>query len=238
MNTFKLFILLILSAVLSAHVYAEEAEGPWSGKAGLGYLSTDGNSETTNLNADFGLGYDMGRWHHSLNALAIGGSTTGVTTAERYFLGLKSDFDINAVSYWFGLVDLDKDKFSAYDLRTTEALGYGRRLIDTDSRKWNVEIGAGASQLEPIIGDDISDAILRLATDYLWKFSETAEFEQTFGVESGDSNTFLQSVSSVKATLYENIGLRLSYSLKNNSDVPVGIEKTDSFTAISLEYGF
>jgi hypothetical protein len=26
--------------------------------------------------------------------------------------------------------------------------------------------------------------------------------------------------------------------LKNNSDVLPGIEKTDSFTAISLEYGF
>jgi hypothetical protein len=30
----------------------------------------------------------------------------------------------------------------------------------------------------------------------------------------------------------------LSYVIKNNSDVPAGIEKTDRFTALSLEYGF
>jgi putative salt-induced outer membrane protein YdiY len=30
----------------------------------------------------------------------------------------------------------------------------------------------------------------------------------------------------------------LSYVIKNNSEVPVGIRKTDRYTAISLEYGF
>ena len=233
---------LILSAALLglsfSTIHAEEADSPWTGRAGLGFLSTDGNSETSSLNADLGLGYSVGRWSHGLTALAIGGNTSGFTTAERYFIGLKSDWAINDRSYIFGLLDADKDRFSAYDLRTTEAVGYGRKLINTESRKWNVEIGAGATQLEPIIGENISEAILRLATDYHWDFSETAAFNQTFAIESGDSNTYMESVSSVKAKLFKDLGVRLSYSLKNNSDVPVGIEKTDTFTSISLEYSF
>ncbi len=228
----------VLAMSFSAAVLAEEVEGPWSGKAGFGFLSTDGNSETTSLNADLGVAYKTGRWTHGLTALAISGSTSGFTTAERYFLGLKSDWAINDKSYIFGLIDADKDKFSAYDLRTTETVGYGRKLINTDTRQWNVEIGVGATQLEPIIGEDISDAILRLATDYHWNLSETALFEQTVGIEAGDSNTFLESVTSLKAQVYKDIGIRFSYSIKNNSDVPVGIEKTDTFTAISLEYSF
>ena len=48
----------------------------------------------------------------------------------------------------------------------------------------------------------------------------------------------MESVSSVKAKLFKDLGVRFSYSLKNNSDVPVGIEKTDTFTSISLEYSF
>jgi putative salt-induced outer membrane protein YdiY len=35
-----------------------------------------------------------------------------------------------------------------------------------------------------------------------------------------------------------NLALVASYVIKSNSDVPVGIEKTDRYTAISLEYGF
>jgi len=246
MQHFKKIIIAtaLISFSFASNIQAEEETGPWSGKAGLGFLSTDGNSETTSVNADFGLGYTTGRWTHGLSALAIGGNTSGLTTAERYFLGLKSDWAINDKSYLFGLVDADKDRFSAYDLRTTEAIGYGRKLINTDTRKWNVEIGAGATQLEPFIGDDTNDTILRLGTDYHWDFSKTAAFDQVLTIESGDTNTYLESITSVQAKLYENLGLRLSYSIKNNSDVPeVGpglteIEKTDTFTAISLEYSF
>jgi putative salt-induced outer membrane protein len=34
------------------------------------------------------------------------------------------------------------------------------------------------------------------------------------------------------------LALVLSYTIKNNSDVPAGVEETDTFTAISLEYAF
>jgi hypothetical protein len=30
----------------------------------------------------------------------------------------------------------------------------------------------------------------------------------------------------------------LSFVIKSNSDVPVGIEKTDRYTSVALEYGF
>ena len=227
-----------LSLGLLENASAQELKKPWSGKAGLGYLSTDGNSESSSLNSNLALAYEIGRWHHGLSALAISGSSNDVTTAERYALKLKSDFDINTISYFFALAEADKDRFSAYDLRTTQAVGYGRHLLKTDTQMWKIEIGAGVTQLKPVLGPSNSDAIVRLATDYRWKFSETADFTQKLSVESGETNTYLESTTSLKATVYKNLGLRLSYSLKNNSDVPPGVEKTDTFTAISLEYSF
>ena len=74
--------------------------------------------------------------------------------------------------------------------------------------------------------------------DYKWQFSETAAFEQTFVLEAGEDNTFLESKSSVSATLVGALSLVASYTVRNNSDVPAGTEKTDTQTAISLEYGF
>jgi putative salt-induced outer membrane protein len=42
----------------------------------------------------------------------------------------------------------------------------------------------------------------------------------------------------LRADIIGNLALVLSYRLRHNSDVPAGTEKTDRFTAISLEYGF
>ena len=57
-------------------------------------------------------------------------------------------------------------------------------------------------------------------------------------IEQGDDNRYTESTSALKTRIVGNLALVLSYVIKNNSDVPVGIEKTDRFTAISLEYGF
>jgi putative salt-induced outer membrane protein len=51
-------------------------------------------------------------------------------------------------------------------------------------------------------------------------------------------NTYLESVSAVTARLVGQLALVASYTVKNNSDVPVGTENTDTFSAIALEYRF
>ena len=76
------------------------------------------------------------------------------------------------------------------------------------------------------------------ALDYAWQISETSAFQQTLAVESGNENTYTESVTSLSASLVGNLALVASYTIKNNSEVPVGTEETDKFTAISLEYTF
>ncbi len=83
-----------------------------------------------------------------------------------------------------------------------------------------------------------SGVIGTLGLDYVWTFSETSNFEQNIGVETGSDNTYLESVSAIRAKLLGDLAIVLSYTVRNNSDVPVGNEKTDKFTAISLEYAF
>jgi putative salt-induced outer membrane protein len=59
-----------------------------------------------------------------------------------------------------------------------------------------------------------------------------------FAIESGADNRYTESVTSLSTDVWGDIALVLSYTIKSNSDVPVGTEKTDTFTAISLEYSF
>ena len=82
------------------------------------------------------------------------------------------------------------------------------------------------------------EAILRGSADYKWTISQTSEFTQDLIVENGSKNTYVESVSALKARVFDDISLVISFTVKSNSDVPQGSKKTDTFSAVSLEYGF
>jgi putative salt-induced outer membrane protein len=217
---------------------AQDEDEGLSGQLALGYLATSGNSDSENLSLNFGGDYYGDVWHHSLDGRAVRASTSGVTTAEAYGLSWQSAREFGGKSYMFGRAAWDKDKFSGYDQQIREVLGYGRHFIDNDRHKLDGEVGAGARQSDLRDGTSQDETILRLNLSYKLQISETAEFEQTFGVESGSDNTYTESVTALSADVWESLAIVLSYTVKNNSDVPFGTEKRDTFTAVALEYSF
>lgn len=217
---------------------AEKEEGPWSGKAALGFLATSGNTESSSLNSAFTIAYTTGRWAHSLEASAINASEDDETTAEAYQLGWKTEFNMTERDFLFGRVNWRKDRFSGYEQQLSQSAGYGRRLIDTGVHFLNVELGVGARQADLTDGTSEEDFIWRGGINYQWKFSEFAQFTQDFTAESGAENTYSESVSAVKTRLVGALALVASYTVRNNSVVPAGTENTDTFAALSLEYAF
>ncbi|HEX2140275.1 MAG TPA: DUF481 domain-containing protein [Woeseiaceae bacterium] len=239
-------LLVIGTLVLAFETQAQQAPAPaavaeadpWLIKAALGYLATSGNTESSSLNSGFSISFDDDLWLHSLEGTAIKSSENTDTTAEAYGVGWKSEYSLTKSDFLFVRVNWRKDRFSGYEQQLSETVGYGRRLIDTGAHVLNVEIGAGARQAELADGTMEDELIKRGGFTYQWKFSKTAEFAQTVAAESGPDNTWLETVSAVKARLVEDLALVASYPVKNNSSVPVGSENTDRFAAISLEYSF
>jgi putative salt-induced outer membrane protein len=235
----RLFLVLVL-IVTPLSLVAEEAEeeSPWAGKATLGYLATSGNTENSTLNSGFEIGYASGKWAHLLEAAAITASESKTRTAEAYDLGWKSERRITDQDFLFGRLQWRKDNFGAYDTQFSQTLGYGRRLIHNDEHKLNVELGVGARQSELQSGEDGNETIFTAGGYYRWQFSETAEFRQDLKTEAGSSNTYTESVTAISARLIGDLALVASYTIKNNSHVPPLTEKTDTYTALSLEYLF
>jgi putative salt-induced outer membrane protein len=246
MNLRSVVVCALLLAAPFVVAQEEEAESPWAGKATLGYLATSGNTDNSTLNSSFEISYSTGDWKHLFGARAINATEDESTTAEAYEAGWKSERNFSEHNYMFGQLDWRRDRFSGYETQFSQTVGYGRRLIDKEAHKLNVEIGAGArqSKLADVDGSKESETILRAGLGYTWQISETAVFTQDFKVESGDANTYSESKSALSATLVGNLALVASYTIKNNSDVPVvpppapPIEKTDTYTALSLEYAF
>ena len=231
-------LLLLTTCLLgAATAFAQDEEG-FSGRAALGYLSTTGNTETESVNINFLMGWNYAPWHHRFSGLAVRSSTASVTTAEAYGLSWKTNYDITETAYWYGLLAWDKDEFSAYDQQVREAIGYGRHFINTERHVLSGEIGIGARQADLRDGTSKDEAILRLSGDYVWNISDTSTFNQTLAIENGSDNTYLEAKSSLSADIRDNLALVVSYTIKSNSDVLPGTEKTDTFTSVSVEYSF
>lgn len=231
-------LVMVAALVAPVSIMAQEAESPWSGKATLGYLATSGNTENSTLNSGFDVAYVAGKWEHKLHMAAINAMENEVTTAESYDVGWKSERNLTDHDFLFGRLHWRKDRFGGFDTQFSQTVGYGRRLIDTDAHKLNAEIGAGARQSEDQLGVEENETVVRGGLDYTWHFSETADFSQDISLESGDINTYVESVTAISAKLIGNLALVASYTVKHNTDVPPLTEKTDTYTALSLEYKF
>jgi putative salt-induced outer membrane protein len=229
-----------------------EDKGPWSAKLAGGYAKTSGNSDSSAANFSGEGRYDKDRWHHILGATAVINSSAenrdspSDTTAESYWGGLKSQYDIAPAWYGFASLDWYKDRFSAYDHQLYEAAGAGWRILRSETHKLDIELGAGAKQAKLVSGDDQNEAIGLLRGLYTWQISKNAAFVQKLAVLSGSDNTYTESVSQLKAGIIGNVSMVLGYTWKHNSDVeidtslapPRAFDKTDTYTTVSLEYVF
>ena len=217
---------------------AAEPESPWSGSLSLGYLSTSGNTDTTTYKTAFEIAYEKNKWKHTFNGGANGAEDTGVSTAESYQAAWKTDYNLTEKDYLFGLINWNKDRFSGVTEQLSETVGYGRRVLETPSHVLNLEIGAGNRDADLSDGTTEGGAIVRGGLDYTWIFSETSGFDQSINIESGSDNTYIESVSAVRAKIVGDFAIVLSYTVRQNSDVPVGNVKTDKLSAVSIEYAF
>lgn len=219
-------------------ITAAKLNDAWFGSVGFGAILSRGNTETTNVIANATAKLDQETWRHKIEAAALNTDSNGNTTAERYLLGYKIDYKLNAKSYLFSALRAEFDKFSGYDQQLSAAIGYGFRAIDSTSDSLDLEIGAGVRQNKLANGETESEAIARAALDYQHYFSKTAEFRQSVLVLSGNSNTSINSVTAIRANLVSSIALEAGLLIKYNSDPVTGSKTTDTITSVSLVYGF
>jgi putative salt-induced outer membrane protein len=226
-----------LSALLA--VPAAAHAGDFKGEAAAGLLMTSGNSESQSLNGKVAVDYLAAPWKNIFSATAINNGSDDGRTAERYTASNQLNYDLDPDNYLFGVVDWEKDRFGAYNQRTSEAVGYGRHILKGPVHILDAEIGGGMRQQEEQeTGDKNSEGIVRGSGKYTWKISETSAFAQALKVEYGKDNTFSESITELKMTVVGTLFASLSFTVHHNSHAPADTDKTDTFTAVNLGYAF
>lgn len=238
---------LLAAVVLATPALAVE---PWSGDVGVGYLATSGNSESSSVNGKFELVYTAKRWRNTLNGAATQSAqedeATGETrrSAERYTAGDKADFNFTERDYAFVAFEWEKDLVGPIRERMSETAGYGRKVLTGPEHTLELELGAGVRQTETQVTPEApvavtsDDAIGRGRLAYRWAFTENNHFAETIKVESGESNTLSESVSELKLQVVGALFALASFTVRQNSDVPPGTEKTDTIASFSLGWTF
>ncbi len=235
-------------ASVTGNAFAEEEKSeeksPWSSSVELGFIKTTGNTETQNIAAKANVVYEVDRWRHTGYAEGYGSEAKNQTTgedevnAERYQLLGKTDYKFTELDYAFGLINLQKDRFTGFEYEHVVSIGYGRKAIKQDNMELDLEIGPGNRFFKVDGGQAEEDAVLRLSANYWWKITDASKFTQILTTDIGETFTSSESITGIQANINKTLALKFTYTVRHRSKVPADNVRTDTETAMTLVYTF
>lgn len=241
MNFLKSTFILLTSLatyllVTPLHAAADQV---WSGEGEFGISIIEGNSESEDISAKLELNKHQNKWRHKINFETLKSKSDGITEDEYYIATGKSDYFFREETYAFGAVRYEEDRFSSFEHQLSLSAGYGSRFISNDVQTLDASVGLGVKRSEEqITGIKQNEVILRLGGNYIHKIGAHSEFTEELLIETGEDNTLSESVTGFKTSVTKRIATKLSYSIKHNSNVPVGTKNTDKKTAVTVVFSF
>jgi putative salt-induced outer membrane protein len=233
--------ILALGAVTPA--YAD-----WTGKGEAGLVVSSGNTETETANVKIAMAHERDKWKNAFGLNGLYASDDTGATAQRWEAFTQSDYNFSPKTFWFGAARYEDDRFSGFEYQATVSTGLGRKFIDTDRTKFVGTAGVGYKFFETQdVFDDVTGVLIeegareeqvvfRSTLDFDHKFTETTSLIDKFIVEAGSDNTFYQNDISLQVKINAVLALAVGYSVRHNTDPPLGFEKTDTLTTVNLVY--
>ncbi|MBD3648369.1 MAG: DUF481 domain-containing protein [Pseudomonadales bacterium] len=228
-------------AVLPMTAHASEEGGEdngkiWSGTLEVGAVFTTGNTEEENLKFRTDWLRDTEHWAHAFHMDGLRSSQEGELTAHRLYAYYQADRKLNDIESIFARVSYEDDRFSGFDYQWDATSGYSRILIDDETMKLDTDVGAGFRVSSLDDGDKEEELIVRLAGTFTWQVSENSRFGQKLSTEIGEESTISRSETSLSANISGSLAMKLTYTVKHNSDPPVDTEATDTEASVTLVY--
>jgi len=237
---------LILSLLTAT---AAQAQG-WTGKAELGILFADGNSESKSANAKIDFTHEGVDWKNNFYAAALYGENAEFANAERYEVRYQADYKITDKLSWFVGLRGEQDRFSGFAYQATASTGATFQMIENNDTKFDISLGAGYKRFQPqtliqtdagevidrIRGEDSDDPVATLGSNYEHAFNANTKITNKFLTEAGQENTSVQNDLALQVTMYEAFALAVGIGVRYNSDPPPLAESTDTLFTVNLVY--
>lgn len=221
---------------------AEKDKMGWDGSIQAGGVFNTGNSQQLNVNGKATVQYRHTHWQGNAELEGELNTSKGDTTAARVAFKGEGRYHFDTKNYTFIHVETVADRFATYDLIFSDAIGYGRIILNDDNNYLSAELGPGSRQSR-ISGRETYqvEAILNVDGKYIRRLTDTTQFTQTVNFDIGNENTHTKLVSALKTKMSKNLALELSYTVENDTKIPKGsknTKRTDTITKLAVVYDF
>lgn len=209
----------------------------WTGSLGLSYLATSGNTDTESLGLTAAWARQPTPWGMEILAVANRAESGGVTTAERYFAGLRGKRALDEAFELFAGLSYESNEFAGFDSRTLlEAGGIWRALVGP-VHELAFDAGLTFTQESPVVGEEFDFMGAIAGAAYVWKITDAATFRERLlyfpNFDTSDDWRW-SSETSLEAAFAASWALRVAYLYTNDNLPTPGFEKADSVTTVSL----
>lgn len=228
-------LVLSISSLSAMPVYAQNWD--LQTQLELGAVITSGNTEDENIRFKGQFDAARAEWAYLFSTEGFRSSKDDVLAAQRLYSIGSATYSFSDSDFVTTRVAHEDDRFSGYDSQTDFSVSYGQELLrNREDMTWQYTIGAGmrTSRESGALGEDFSEAIVRLSTDYTWDLSENARFIQSVGVDIGEETTIARSETAVESDIMSNLSMKFGVKVKHQTEVPLFREKTDTEFAATL----
>lgn len=215
-----------------------------TGTGEAGFNTSSGNTQSTGVALGLTATKETTRWKHAFRATVDYQRDEGITSKERLFAGYEGSFNFSRQFYSVIVLNWERDRFSGYDSRFTQAVGVGFKAIDQPMLKLGFEAGPalretsytpGYQELTPAPRISLSG---RAAANGEWSITPSTVLSQNMSAYVEDANTSLASTTALTTKVTGALSARASIVVRHETDPPVDLRKTDTTTRITLVYGF
>ena len=240
--------ILAVAALLA--VVAPAAQAQWTGKAELGVLLSDGNTEAKSANTKLDLTHQGVKWKNNFYAAALYGENAEFANAERYEARYQADVKMTDKLSWFFGLRGEEDRFSGFAYQATASTGISYQFIDNPTTKFDTSVGAGYRRLQPQIliqtdagevldrikGEEDSEPVATLGSNFEHSFTENTKITNKFLAEAGSDNTSVTDDIALAVNMTDTLALAVGLGVRYNSDPPPLAESTDTLLTVNLVY--
>jgi putative salt-induced outer membrane protein YdiY len=220
-----------------------EDEQIWKGSFAAGLNGKTGNSQNVDINfalnmtreTDFATTNILANYFYASNNIA--------TTTDRWFSQARQEINLSNPRWsWFNQLGVEIDRFKAYDYRVALHSGLAFKLIDEETRKIKLRLGAGASREVGGVNDDWLPE-LQLGGDWERQVFESTRVFASFDYfpnfsDFGDYRLNTNAGLDFLVNEARNINFRIFAQNRYDSTPPPGNESSDLDYGAALVVGF
>ncbi|NQU17649.1 MAG: DUF481 domain-containing protein [Candidatus Saganbacteria bacterium] len=211
-----------------------------SRKVSLGGKIASGNTNSSNLHADFSLNRNR-KWKDETSFIGSFDqeSVNDILSMNKWSLSARHAGSIQKQDYSFVRLDLDHDRFKDIKLRTIPAIGYGHWFSSLKEYKLLAEIALGY-QKQTLLNNTYQDSFLLQIRGFGKSriFDDETISEDFYAyIDAENMNSFrLVSTTTFLSPLSKNFSLKILIKDEYTNQPPSGIRRNDLLFSLGLEY--